>query len=380
MFRIIIIIIALLTVIYFNLKDQIFNSKTIILGSSIPKSGIMYKWGESVEAGANAYFKYANENKLLKNRQIELLTLDDKYEPGLTSDNIHTLLENKNMFALFGFVGTPTVKNILPIIENSNIPFIAPFTGGEFLRKEYFENIINIRSSYKEEIAKLIEYLHHKNGLDKFSVFYQNDDYGEEGYVALINALEQNNLKLVSEGTYKRNTLSIGHAFNEIQQTKPEAVIMVGAYKANAMFIKKAKEHPNFKETIFCNLSFGDANAMVKELNYETNNLIFSQVVPSYTDMSIPLIKEYMQLMEKYSPNTPLGFISLESFIAAKTVVKTLKNINGYITREKFLSSIKHLPTNYLNGIDSEFKNSQLLNKTYLFEYKNNAFVEVDSE
>lgn len=340
----------------------------------------MYKWGESVEAGANAYFQYANENKLLKNKKIELVALDDKYEPGLTSDNIQTLLENKNMFALFGFVGTPTVKQILPTIENNNIPFIAPFTGGEFLRKEYYENIINIRSSYKEEILKLIEYLHHKKGLDKFSVFYQNDDYGEEGYVALIHALQQYDLKLVSEGTYKRNTLSIGHAFNEIQQTKPEAVIMVGAYKANAMFIKKAKEHANFKNTIFCNLSFGDANAMVKELNYETKNLLFSQVVPSYTNMNIPVIKEYMQLMEKYSPNTPLGFISLESFIAAKTVVTTFKNINGYITREKFLTSIKHLPVNYLDGIKTEFKNSQLLNQTYLFEYKNNTFIEVDSE
>ncbi|WP_228126448.1 ABC transporter substrate-binding protein [Candidatus Marinarcus aquaticus] len=370
----------LLTIIYFNLKEQIFNTKTILLGSSLPKSGIMYKWGESVEAGANAYFKYANEHQLLKDKQIELLTLDDKYEPTLTSENISQLLKKKNLFALFGFVGTPTVKNILPMIENNPIPFIAPFTGGEFLRKEYYENIINIRSSYKEEIEQLIDYLHRKKGLNKFAVFYQNDDYGEEGYVSLIHALKQYNLELIAEGTYKRNTLSIGHAFHEIQQTKPEAVIMVGAYKANAMFIKKAEQHPNFKNTLFCNLSFSDANAMVKELNYKTNNLIFSEVVPSYTNTNIPIIKEYIQRMHEYNPDIPLGFISLESFIAAKTVVMTLKNINGYITRKKFLQTIQKLPKNYLDGIHAEFKNSQLLHKTYLFEYKNNRFKEIEHE
>lgn len=365
---------------YYYLKDERFNYATIVLGSSLPKSGMMSKWGESVESGANAYIKYVNENQVLKNKKISLLIYDDKYEPTLTQENINKFIKNDHIFALFGFVGTPTVKNILPILEESKLPFIAPFTGGEFLRNSFNENFVNFRSSYKEEIEKLVDYLYTVKHLDKIAVFYQNDDYGEEGYISLIQALKKRNLPLVAEGTYKRNTLSIRHAFNEIKDAKPEAIIMVGAYKANALFIKKAKVHPNFKDTLFCNLSFSDANAMIKELNFKTQHLLFSQVVPSYDNKNIPVIQEYRTLMKKYYPEQPLGFISLEAFLAAKTMVNALKNIQGNITRKKFLHALKTLPTNQLSGLKTQFKNSQLLNTVYLFEYNDSSFKEIKYE
>ncbi len=120
-----------------------------------------------------------------------------------------------------------------------------------FLRNRQNENFVNFRSSYDEEIDKTVGYLHDIKGITKIAVFYQNDNYGEEGYIALINALEKRGLKLHGEGMYKRNTLSIRHAFSEIKDNKPEAIIMVGAYKSNALFIKKAKEDENLKKMLF---------------------------------------------------------------------------------------------------------------------------------
>ena len=218
---------------------------------------------------------------------------------------------------------------------------------------------------------------------NKIAVFYQNDDYGEEGYISVLESLKKRNLKLVAEGSYKRNTLSISHAFNEIKDAKPEVIFMVGAHKTNALFIKKAKENENLKDVLFCNISFGDANSMISELNrLETNtqNLIFSQIVPSYTDSSIPAVNEYQTLMRKYYPNEELGFLSLEAFLSSKILVNAISRIKGEITREKFVYMLKTTPNNLLEGIDLEFKNSQLLNKTYLFEYKNNQFIEIKNE
>ncbi|WP_375723142.1 ABC transporter substrate-binding protein [Arcobacter sp. KX21116] len=366
--------------IYSIVKVDTYDSKTIIVGSSLPKTGIIKSWGESVISGANSYFKFANDTKILGDTKINFLTYDDKYEPELTKDNTEKLINIDKVFALFGFVGTPTVKAILPILQDSKIPFFAPFTGASFLRNEENKNFINLRSSYEEEIESLIYYLYNKSGLKKIAVFYQNDDYGEEGYVALLKSLKARKLPLISEGSYKRNTLSITHAFNEIKDAKPEAIIMIGAYQANALFIKKAKENENFKNTIFCNISFGDANAMVKELNkYEVNtkNLIFSQVVPSYTDNSLPVVLEYQTLMKRYYPNTKLGFISFESFLSAKVLVNAILRIEGDRTREKLISTLKNTPSDILNGIGINYKNSQLLNKTYLFRYENKKFIEI---
>lgn len=377
--KIIFAILVLFSILYLNLKDETYNDETLYLGSSIPKTGIMKEWGSAVYSGANAYFSHVNNTQLLGNKKIELITYDDKYEPEHTLKNIMQLIETDNVFALFGFVGTPIVKKILPILEESNIPFIAPFTGASFLRDHSKETIVNFRSSYQEEINRIVDYLY-KKGTRRFSVFYQNDKYGEDGYIALLKALDKKKLNLVSEGTYKRNTLSIRHAFNEIKESKPEAIIMVGAYKANALFIKTAKKNKNFEKTIFCNISFGDANEMIKELDFKTSNILFSQVVPSYNNYSKKVILEYKNLMKKYYPDQPLGFISLESFLAAKTVVNALRSIKGNITREVFLDKIKSLPKNQLGEFNTTYKSTQHINKVYLFEYKNSKFTEVYDE
>lgn len=377
------IVIIIFIISYLFIKDEVFNNKTILIGSSIPSTGIIKSWGDAVTSGANSYFNYANEKNLIKNKKIEFLTYDDKYEPELTIENINKLIFEDKVFTLFGLVGTPTVKRVLPILYDENLPLFSAFTGASFLRDNYNENFINFRASYDQEIEALMNYIIYKKNLKKIAVFYQNDDYGEEGYISVLDALKRKNLNLVAEGSYKRNTLSITHALNEIKNAKPEVIFMVGAYKTNSLFIKKAKENENLKDVIFCNISFGDANSMINELkrlNTNTNNLIFSQVVPNYMDSSIPSVVEYQTLMKKYYPQEELGFLSLETFLSAKVLVNAISRIKGEITREKFIYMIKTTPKNLLDGIPLEFKNTQLLNKIYLFEYKNDKFEEISNE
>jgi ABC-type branched-subunit amino acid transport system substrate-binding protein len=377
------IIIFIFIIFYIYFKDEVFKEKTLVVGASLPNTGTIQSWGKSVVTGVNAYFNYANENNLIKNKKIEFLVYDDKYEPELTYENTKKLVYTDKVFTLFGFVGTPTVKRVLPILYDENIPFFSAFTGASFLRDGRNKNFINFRSSYNQEIEALINYTINQKNLNKIAVFYQNDDFGEEGYISLINLLKDKNLKLIAEGSYKRNTLSINHAFSEIKDAKPEVIFMIGAYKTNSLFIKKAQENENLKNVIFCNISFSDANAMVKELetqNITTENIIFSQVVPSYTNTDIEVVKEYQTIMKKYYPNEPLGFLSLEAFLSSKILVNAISRINTDITREKLLLTLKTTPNNLLLGIPLEYKNSQLLNNTYLFEYKNNEFIEIKHE
>ncbi len=353
------------------------------MGSSLPVTGIIKSWGEAVTSGVNSYFNYANENNLIKDKKIEFLFYDDKYEPELTFENTNKLIYQDKIFALFGFVGTPTVKRILPMLYDENIPFFSAFSGASFLRNNKNANFINFRSSYNQEIETLINYLSTQKKLNKIAVFYQNDDYGEEGYISLLQALQKKNLPLIAEGSYKRNTLSIGHAFNEIKNAKPEVIFMIGSYETNALFIKKAKESQELKDIIFCNISFGDANSMVEELeklDTNTNNILFSQVVPSYTNTDLPIVIEYQTLMKKYYPNEKLGFLSFEAFLSAKVLVNAISRIKGEITREKFIYMLKSTPNNFLNGLNLEYKNSQLSNLVYLFEYKNKKFIEIKNE
>lgn len=377
-----VLFVSLIIVFIFLINFEKNNSKNeILIASSMPQSSGLKAWGDAVFIATNSYFNYANDNNLIKDKKIVLKVLDDKYEPDLTYENITNLLKD-DILAFYGIVGTPTNSRVISIIKESQIPYFAPFSGASFLRDTNLSNIINFRPSYKQELENLLDYIVDERKLEKIAIFYQNDEYGEEGYISTLEILKNKNIKLLSTGTYKRNTLSISHAFNEIKNSKPEVIVMIGAYKANSLFIKKAKNDEVLKNVIFCNISFGDANSIVKELettNTDTKNLIFSQIVPNYNDKSLKIVQEYQEIMQKYSKDSPLGFISFEAFLASKVLVNQISKIekSGKLNSKNLLNTLKNPPKNILYELELDFKNNQLLNKTYLFEYENGNFKEI---
>ena len=364
-----------LAVIAFVLSKE--DKSPILLGASLPTSGITKELGQDVVAGANAWFYHINAQGGIHDREVRLVYYDDKYEPQHTMRNLETLIHKDRVFAFFGFVGTPTVKKILPRIMDEDIPFFAPYTGASFLRDTGDPHVINFRAGYKEEIEHVIDYLHVQKGMTRFAVFYQNDDYGEEGYIATVNALKKYNLKLSGEGTYKRNTLSIRHALQEIKTTKPEAIILVGAYKPSALFIQQARECC-MKEVTFCPISFVNSDALVSELGGKTQHILFSQTVPSYEAHSSEVAQEFQTLLKKFYPKQAPTFVAFESFLAAKALTTAMKETKAPLTRQKLLDTLSHQKKTDLGGVIIESNTQHMLNSVYLSIYDKGAFHTID--
>ncbi|MDE0152124.1 MAG: ABC transporter substrate-binding protein [Bdellovibrionales bacterium] len=110
------------------------------------QSAILSDIGLNMRKGILAAFNEVNQEGGIYGRQLKLISLDDSYEPEKTVENTRQLI-NK-VFALIGGVGTPTSRAVLPMISETSIPYIGPFTGAEFLRDKKQKNVINIRASY----------------------------------------------------------------------------------------------------------------------------------------------------------------------------------------------------------------------------------------
>lgn len=351
-----------------------FESDTIVLGQSCALSGPAKSLGENMMKGANAYFKHINEAGGIHNRKISLISYDDSYEPHYAIENTNKLINKDDVFALFGEVGTPTSLAVAPIVKENNIPFIMPFTGAEFLRDASQNNFINLRASYYMETDALVEYLLAKN-LTKISILYQNDGYGKAGYKGVLKAMTKRKMKVLSEGRYRRNTLSYFDAFDTIKRTNPEAIIIIGAYKQSASFTRYAKKN-GMENTVFCNISFVGSKALIKALDGETQNVIISQVVPLPFNNSHPAVKEYQEIFSKYYPDDSFGFVSLEGFLSAKLTVNALKAAGEELTKRKFYEAFFKLPENTLEGfrISMNKDDNQALDNIYITKYTNGKF------
>lgn len=326
----------------------------IIIGQSAALSGPAEALGKGMRTGLSAYVAKVNAEGGINGRKVRLISKDDAYEPDKAIKTTRELIENDKVFLLIGGVGTPTSKAAVPIAEEAKVPFFAPFTGAEFLRNPFKKYVINVRGSYFQEMEKLATYLVDKKNLKKIACFYQNDDYGQAGLNGIKNALKKRSIELVATGNYERNTVAVKSGLLSIRGANPEAIVMVGAYKPCAEFIKVARQL-GMKDTIYCNISFVGTEALLKELGEEGNGCIISQVVNFPWDESIPLVKEYQEAMKKYQPNEKIGFVSLEGYTAGKLFSQAITAIKGDLTRENFIKAVDDTKTFNLGGVSCQF-------------------------
>lgn len=367
-YLIVILIILGLSYLLLFQNDEVVGDK-IILGQSAALTGSAQSIGVDYKKGANTYFKYINDLGGVHGRKIELITLDDSYEPEYAKQNTLNLIKDRNVFALFGEIGTPTSQAVLPIIKQYNIPFLMPFSGGEFLRNDDSGLIFNLRKSYKDETKALVKYVVEEQNVKRVAVFYQNDNYGKLGSEAVKESLKEYDLKVVEEGRYRRNTLSFREALLNISNANAEAVVIIGTQKTAAFFINEAKKL-GMNNTKFCNISFVGGD-FLKELNGNTSNVIISQVVPLPWDTSHLAVKEYQEIYNKYNLDKDYNFISFEGFLAAKLAVKALEKAGEKLTRENFLEAFSKLDKNALDGFDIHFSknDNEALDEIYILDF-----------
>ncbi len=329
-------------------EPGVFREK-IVFGQSAAFEGPAAALGRGMREGILAAFDEANAAGGVNGRKLELVTYDDGYEPERAIQNTIKLIEDDKVFALIGEVGTPTSKAAQPIATDAGVPFIGPFTGAEFLRNPHKRTVINVRGSYYQETEAMVEHLTNDLGVSRIAILYQDDSYGRAGLAGVKRALDRRSMKLVSEGTYKRNTTAVKTAVLSIRKGKPEAVIMIGAYKPCAEFIKVSKLVG--MDPIFLNVSFVGSKALAKELGKHGQGVFVTQVVPFPEDTSIPLVAQYQKAVKASSPGAEPGFVSLEGYMVGRLVLQALKKLGVVVTREALLTTIARVGTFDLGGV-----------------------------
>lgn len=332
----------------------------IKVGMSAVFTGPAEALGNGMKNGVEAYFNHVNKSGGVNGAQIKFISKDDGYEPAKTGPNMRDLIEKDQVIGVIGNVGTPTAIVAVPIANELKTVLFGAFTGAGVLRKNPPERyIINYRASYAEETAEMVDGFVKQMGIkpEKIAFFTQNDGYGDAGYAGGIAALEKAgyaDAKKLAHGRYERNTVNVEDAILAIMDKKPEAIIMVGAYKPCAAFIKLAKE-AGLTKTWFANVSFVGSEALLKELGTNAERVLVTQVVPPPSAKEYPVVEEFLKIVEPAKQ----GFISLEGFIAAKAFVMGLKNAGPNPTKEGLVDSFEKM-----TNVDLGLKATHSISKT----------------
>ena len=325
----------------------------ILFGQSAAFSGPAEALGRGMRLGLRTAFEERNRAGGVHGRRLELVSLDDGYEPELAIGNTRRLIEEDRVFALVGAVGTPTSNAAEPIASAAGVPYIGPFTGAEFLRSRSRPMVINVRASYFQETEEMVERLSSDLGMTRIGILYQDDSYGLAGFRGLSRALKRRKLELAGIGTYPRNTTAVKTAVLDLSHSRPEAVVIIGAYRPVAAFIRWARLLEF--DPVFINISFVGSNALANELGEAGDGVIVTQVVPFPGDDSIPIVSDYQHALAENAPESEPGFVSLEGYIVGRFVVEALDRAGRDLTRNGFINAVTLTGIHDLGGFTLEF-------------------------
>jgi len=378
----------------------------LVFGMSAAFSGPARGLGMEYQRGIMAAFEHINATGGAGGWQLVLSLRDDAYGPAAALQHTIDFVEKERVFALLGYVGTPTAARVLPLLkryESSSLSLLFPLTGADLLRDPPYDAcVFSLRASYLDETNSLVEAL-----LDadcrRVAVFHQADVYGRNGWDGVRRTLAAHDLGIVSEATYRR-----GAAFSQnfqreaaiILAGKPDAVVTVGTAPACAAFVRDLRD-AGFTGLVSA-LSFADADNMVVFLRGQARlsgrdylkRLVFSQVVPSYEDQSLPAVRAYRQAMsqvhaarppqltpEDYTPHS-LSFVSFEGYLAGMALGQAVQRMGDRPSRErlrKAFSDLRAVDLGLGRPIDLRPGAGQGLRRTFLTLYRNGRFQGVTS-
>jgi len=322
------------------------SNNTVLVGQAAVFTGPAAQLGIQMRNGIRAYLNHVNEKGGVQGRRLELVTEDDGYEASRAPAATKKLIEEHRVFALLGYVGTPTTVAAMPVFTQAKVPLVGPFTGAEALRAPFNRYIFHVRASYYDETEKIVEQVLSTGG-KTIAVFYQDDNYGEAGRKGTELALAKRGLKIHASGTVERNTVKVEQAAKTINASQPDAIVMVSQYTSCAEFIRQMKKAGSAAQ--FYNVSFVGSKALADALGKEGPGVGISQVVPFPWGASLPVVKEYQQLAKK-AGYTDYNFSAMEGFLVAKVFVEGLRRAGRDLTRERFIAGLEKMEDVDLGG------------------------------
>lgn len=338
----------------------------IVIGQVAPLSGVLASTGRQMVVGAKIVFDEVNAAGGVHGAKIEHRVPDDGYKVDETLRLTRELAARPEVLALFGFAGTANVGKLLEekLLAQTGIALVAPYTGGESLRRPFNPWIFHVRASYGDETEHMVQQLT-TVGLERIAVLYQDDAFGKAGLAGVQAAVAKRRLKLAAAAGYERNTDKVSDAVQAILAAQPQAVVMIAVNKPAAAFIKAYRGAGGAAQLF--NISVVDPAEIVKLAGLaQAQGLGISQVVPYPYTPTLPAVREYQALLKKHAPGEAPNYTSFEEFLGAKLLVEGLRRAGPQPTRDKLVKALESLRELDLGGFVLRYGPHERIGSTYV--------------
>ena len=323
----------------------------ILVGQTAGFSGTVAASVKETTEGAKLYIDRVNAGGGVNGKRIQLLSMDDQFDPKLAAENARTLIVDKGVIALFLNRGTPHSEAIAPLLAEFKLALVAPSSGAMVLHQPVNPYIFNVRSTYQREAERVVRHLG-LIGIERIAVLRVDDSFGADASAGAAKGFVALDKKAVLDEKFNRSKPDFSAIVPKVAQADAQAVLFIGSGAAVADGTKAVRAAGSKAQIV--TLSNNAAAGFIKLMAENAHGTIVTQVFPNERSVATPLVKEALELA-KAKGIDGVSPAMLEGIAAAKVLVEGLRRAGANPTREKLVAALNTLRKFDLGGMELSY-------------------------
>jgi branched-chain amino acid transport system substrate-binding protein len=325
----------------------------IQIGQTAGFSGPVAAGVKETSDGARLYIDYVNRTGGVARQQIELIQLDDRFDPKLAGENARVLIEDRQVAAMFLTRGTPHTEAVMAWLDRHGVPLIAPSTGAMVLHAPLQRQVFNVRSTYQREAEKAVRHFS-TMGIRRMVVVHADDSFGRDALEGAARGFAELKLQPLAVIKADRSKPVYEPIVEAIMQTRAQGVLWFGSGNAVADGVHRVRAAGSAAQVL--TLSNNASSGFIKSLGANSKGVVVTQVFPSERSVGYAFVSEASKLAK--AANLDLSPAMLEGFAAAKVLVEALRRASPRFTRERILAALESMDRYDLGGLQLGFSSS----------------------
>jgi branched-chain amino acid transport system substrate-binding protein len=315
----------------------------IKIGQTMPYSGPASSVMGMIGRADAAYFKMINEMGGVNGRRINLMSLDDGYNPSKTVEQVRRLVEQEQVAFIFNSAGTSPNLAIQPYLNDNKVPQIfVPSGSSRFGDPRHFPWTIGCWPSFQTEGHVYAKHILATKPDARIGVLYQNDSVGKEYLTGLRDGLGVNRAAtIVKEVSYEVGDPTVDSQIIEIQAAGPDTIFLAALPRAAGQAIRKIYDL-GWAPTRYVMSGAVSIDAVLRPAGLEKSKGLMS--AGSFKDVTDPRwkddedVKAYAGFIAKYmSPNDYAGGPAAVGYFFGALLVDTLRRCGDDLSRDNIM-------------------------------------------
>ena len=301
--------------------------------------------------GAQLYFDAVNARGGVLGQKVELISVDDQFDPKRTVELARKLIIEDRVLALFLNRGTPHSQALMPLLADYKIPLVGPSSGAMVLHSPVNPWIFNVRATYQREASEAIEHLA-RIGITRTAVLSTDDTFGADGAAGTQTGFAKVKQTPVLMEKFPREKPDFSSIAPKVAASNAQAVVIIASAGNTADAVAALRAAGSSAQVV--TLSNNASDGFIKLLGPHARGVIVTQVFPYERSIKFAMIREARDLAKAKGMDgvTPA---MLEGFAAAKVLVEGLRRAGPQPTRQSLRDALEGMTRYDLGGISVSY-------------------------